>query len=522
MKKILGIVFVSMVLAFGCSGRKTAQGPTDTFVWNNFAEVATLDTALMEDNASSNVAWQIHEGLLEYDPKTLEPVPGVATHWDLSKEGRVYTFYLRKNAKWSNGDPVTAHDFVYSWQRVLDPKTASTYAYILYFIKNGEEFNQGKLKDAAQVGVKAIDNYTLQVTLKEPTPFFPQVVAYTSYRPVHRGSVEKWGNQWTRPEHIVTNGAYRVTSWILQKEILLSRNEYYWDKENVHIEKVKFLPVEERETALKLHLSGKIHFTDQLPYLKLPALKKREDFQNGPMLSVYYYELNLQKAPFDNLKVRQALNLAVDKKQIVETLQEGHTVAFNLIPPGIYGYVPAEGASYNPEKAKTLLAEAGYADPKKFPKFNIYYNTSENHKAIAEMVQNMWKTNLGIEVGIINQEWKVYLKTLNMKQFDVGRLGWIADYADPFTFLTQFTTTSQQNHTSWSNAEFDNLVLNLSSKEQDQKKRFKILQEAEAVFLQELPTIPLYHYARPILLDVRVKGFYHNARDIHPLKFARF
>lgn len=521
MKKILGIVLaVSLSVASGCTRKEKSRG--ETFVWNNNTEVATLDPALMEDNASGNVSWQIQEGLLEYDPKTLVPIPGVATHWDVSQDGRIYTFYLRKNAKWSNGDPVTAKDFEYSWRRVLEPATASPYAYILYFLEKGEEYNTGALKDFSKVGVQAVDSYTLKATLKNPTPFFPQVVAFHTYRPVHRATVEKWGNQWTRPQHIVTNGAYKLDSWIPQKEILLSKNPHYWDVENVQIPKVKFIPVEDRETGLKLHLNGNVTYTEDLPYLKIPELKTRADYQNGPVMIVYWYELNVTKPPLNNVKVRQALNMALDKERIVQVLQKEDIAAFNLVPPGTLGYQSPKGPGFDPEKAKQLLTEAGYADPKSMPKIDIYYNTSENHKAIAEIAQNMWKQNLGIEVGILNQEWKVYLQSLHQKKFDVGRMGWIADYADPYTFLSVFTSTSQQNHTGWTDPVYDDLVLNRSTTEQDPQKRFKILQEAERMFLENIPAIPIYHYARPILLDPRVKGFYHNARDIHPLKFARF
>ncbi|MDO8643603.1 MAG: peptide ABC transporter substrate-binding protein, partial [bacterium] len=420
------------------------------------------------------------------------------------------------------GLPVTAHDFEYSWKRVLNPATASQYAYILYFIKGAEEYNTGKVKDPAMVGVKALGDFKLQVQLTHPTPFFPHLVSYYTYRPVPKKTVERHGDKWTHPEHIVSNGAYRIVSWIPQKEILMGKNPHYWEADNVKIPKAKFLPVEDRETALKLHLNGKVHYSEDLPYLKIPELKKRGDYQDGPAFITYYYQFNTRRKPFDDVRVRRALNRAIDKKRITEFMKKGDFPVTHLTPSGMKGYTPPEGDSFDPVQAKKLLAEAGFTDPATFPAVSIYYNTSENHKTIAELIQHMWKENLGISVGLINQEWKVVTQTYQSGNYDIGRMAWIGDYLDPYTFLTLLTSGSQQNETGWGNSVYDDLVLNQSAVESNPKKREKLLQTAEKLLLDETVIIPLYQYNLPILVDPRLKGFYNNPLKHHPLKFASF
>ena len=509
----------------GCSKKSTKmeRGPLpETLVLENHAEPPSLDPGLTSDNASANIVIQIFEGLAEYDPKSLQPIPGVATHWEVSLDGLIYTFYLRNNAKWSNGDPVTASDFEYSWKRVLNPETAAQYAYILYFIKNAEEYNTGKIRDAKLVGVKTLNPTTLQVTLKEPIPFFPSLTCFFTYRPVHKATVEKFGNQWTKAENMVGNGTYKMTSWIPMKEIILEKNTNYWDAANVRIPKVKFLPTEDGNTALKQYLDGQSHFLYSLPYLQIPKLSKRPDFHNEGQLATYYYLFNTLQKPFDDVRVRRAFSMGINRKQITDLLGRGD-IPTNHLTPQIAGYHPPEGPDFNPKEAKKLLAEAGFSDPKTFPPFSVIYNTDENHKAIAEMIQNMWKKNLGIEATLQNVDWKVLIDTYHKsKDFSVGRYAWVGDYLDPNTFVSLYTSSSTQNDIGWSNPTFDDLVLNQAAKETDLKKRAKILEEAEAIFLSEAPIIPIYHYAHPILLDTRVKGFYPNLQDLHPVKFAYF
>lgn len=518
------LLFTQCTTGGGCSGKKRGSEAalSRTFVWNNHSEPPSLDPGVATDSASSSIITQLFEGLTEYHPKTLQPLPGVAEKWEISGDGKIYTFHLRPNAKWSNGDRVTADDFEYSWKRVLNPKLASEYAYILYPIVGAEDFNTGKTKTPEKVGVKALDKTTLQITLNNPTPYFLQMVTFKTFRPVHRPTVEKWQALWTRAEYMVSNGPYRLATWISHKEIVIEKNPHYWDRDNVKIGRAKFLPIEDLETGLKMSQTGKIHFSDDLPPLKIPSLRGQPGFHAGPELATYFYYFNTNRPAFKDKRVRQALNLAIDKQKLVEVMQKGDWPATTLVPPDVGDYASPKGESFNPEKARQLLAEAGFGDPATFPKYSVFYNTNEGHKMIAEIMQSMWKQNLGIDIGILNQEWKVVLNNYTLRRYDIGRMGWIGDYADPHTFLNQFTTGSQQNRTDWSNPEYDLLVTQLSAETKDPKKRFELLKKAEEILLDEMPILPIYYYNHAFLLDTRVEGFYHNLQDFHPLKFVSF
>ncbi|OGQ21901.1 MAG: hypothetical protein A3C46_01380 [Deltaproteobacteria bacterium RIFCSPHIGHO2_02_FULL_44_16] len=517
---VLCIFATSCTGGGSCAGKKEVAALPDTFIWNLYSDPKSIDPGLVQENSGSDVGVQLFEGLTEYHPETNEPVPALATSSDVSSDGLLYTFHLRQDAKWSNGDPVTAHDFEYSWKRALDPKTGSYYASYFYIIKGGQEFNEGKNTDGNSVMVKALDDVTLQVTLKHPAHYFPQMIAYPAYRPVHRKTVETFGDKWTHPEHIVSNGPYKLVSWEVQKEMVAEKNPYYWDAQNVRINRIRFLLIEERETALKKHLEGSAHYTDDIPTLKIPTLKSNPHYHDAIQLATYYYSINTKKKPFDDVRVRQALAMSIEREKITNVLQQGYPTR-NLVPPGIPGYTTAKGLSFNPEKARQLLSEAGFQDPKTL-KVTLSYNTNENHKLIAEMVQNMWKENLGVEAELYNQEWKSHLKNVEEGNYEVGRFTWIGDYVDPLTFLEITTTASTQNYSKWSNPVYDDLVLVQSGKERDPKKRFELLQQAEEMMLEQAPLIPLYHYGRPLLLDPRVKGFYGNLQDMHPVKFAWF
>lgn len=519
------LAFSLITLLLGCTGKSCAKKEVaalpDTFVWALYTEPKAFDPGLSEDAYGTFVLNQLFEGLANYHPETLKPIPGVATHWEVSPDGITYTFYLRSDAKWSNGDPVTAHDFEYAWKRALDPKTASRYAWIMFFIKNSEEFNSGTLTDPNSVGVKAINDTTLVVTLKNPTPFFPEVVCFTTFYPVHQKTVETYGENWTRAENMVSNGAYKLVDWQPNQHFLLEKDPLYWDAANVSIPKVKFLTIEDRETALKLYEEGVVHYIEEIPEVKMPLFRDRPDFYNTPYLTTFLLLINTTKKPFDDKRVRQALNMALDKKQITDVFQKGDFPATHLTPKGMLGYIPPEGKSYDPEGARALLTEAGYSDPKTFPKFTLAYSSGTQYQKIAEMAQNFWKTNLGIDIELLSYEWKVLVQNYEKGNYDVGRMNWVGDYMDPQTFLG-FFTAPEVHHTGWINPQYDALVNEIAAAELDPQKRFALLQEAEKIFLDEMPAIPVYHHSRPILVDSRVTGFYPNLQQLHPLKFAAF
>ncbi len=498
----------------------TALADEQIFRIANMAEPEYLDPAMITGVVESNIVRNLFEGLCEYDPRDLSPIPGVAERWTISEDGLTYTFHLRKDARWTNGDPVTAHDFVYSWERVLNPATASRYAYQLYYVKNGEAYNKGKIKDPKALGLAAPDDYTFVVTLENPTPFFLHLVLVETLRPVHRATVEKYGREWTRPEHIVSNGPFRLVTWIPQRKIVLKRNERYWDAASVKLEEAHFFPIDDQETALKKYMAGEVDWTRETPNAKTDLLRKNPDFHADPYLGTYFYRLNVTRPPLDDVRVRRALGMSIDKEKITRFVTKaGEQPTDSYTPPGIKGYVPPKGPGFDVKEAQRLLAEAGYPGGAGFPVLELQYNTSENHKRIAQVVQQMWKKNLGIRIALVNLEWQVYLKNQKRLDYDISRSGWIGDYPDPNTFLDLFVTGRGNNNTGWSNPRYDELIA-LAGREMDPEKRLGYFAEAEKILLEEMPIIPVYIYTRNYMIRPYVKGFYNNLLDIHPLKFV--
>lgn len=491
----------------------------------NAGEPKDLDPHIVTGVPEFRILMNVFEGLVGKDPKTLLPVPGVAESWKISKDGKVYTFKLRKNAKWSNGDAVTAQDFIYSWTRLLTPSVASEYNYQGFYIKGGKDFNSGKTKDASQLGLKAIDANTLEVTLENPTPFFLGLLFHHSLLPVHKATVEKFGTKWTRPENIVSNGPFVVKKWEINKVISLAKNPNYWDAAKVVLTQANFFPVDKIDTEEKMFRSKELHTTYEIPQEKLPTWQKDTSgvFISEPYLGTYYYLLNTTQKPLDNKDVRKALSLAIDREKLVKFVtRAGQLPGTVLTPPGTGGYKPTPRLPSDLsqlQKARELLVKAGYPGGKGFPKMDILYNTNDNHKKIAETIQQMWKENLGIDVGLYNQEWKVYLDNQAALNYQIARKGWIADYNDPNTFLDMFVTGGGNNNTGWSNKKYDSLI-GAAAKESSQAKRFKIFQQAEDILLDELPIMPIYIYTRNYLLSKDVQGWYPNVEDIHPLKLV--
>ncbi len=486
------------------------------FHFENVSEPEYIDPGLIADSSSSNIVTNLFEGLTGYDMKSLSSKPGVATHWKVSADKKTYTFYLRKNAKWSDGKSVTAHDFVYSWQRAVSPQLASRYAFMMYFIKNAKAISLGKIKDITQLGVKAVDDYTLQVELNQPVPFFVSLTAWYTYYPVRKDIVEKYKARWTRPEHIVSNGFFSLSEWVPNKQISVVKNDHYWDKKNVHLDKVIFYAITDRETALKSYLKGKLHFVESPPNVKLKVLSNRDDFYASPMIGTYFLVFSVEKPPMNNQKFRQALSYAIDRKQLVKITGNGIAAA-NLVPKGIGDYEPAQGNEFNPDKARALLKESGLDVASKMPEITLIYNTSENHKMVLQIIQNMWKKHLGLNVTLHNMEWKVLLKLLQLHEYQISRFSWIGDYVDPNTFLEIFLSDSSSNFAQWKNKAYDQLLHN-AMHTMNSKKRNELFHEAEDLLLHESPIIPIYTYVKTSLLSKKVTGFYHNLIGYHALK----
>ncbi len=496
--------------------------------YNNGAEPASLDPALVSDMSSFNVLINLYEGLVSHSPEDGKPIPGVARSWDISDDGLTYTFNLRKNAKWSNGDPVTAHDFVYGWKRELTPKLAAEYSFMLHYIKNAKAYNAGKITDFNQVGVKAMSDHKLVVTLENPTPFFLGLLQHQSACPVHQKTVEKYGkmddrnNPWSKVENVVTNGAFLLTEWRSQDRLILEKNPLYWDAKNVRLNKAYFYTVDSQLTEERLFRSGQIHGTNRLLASKIKTYRENspEFLRIDPEIANYYFDLNNTKPPFNNKLVRKAFAMSIDREAIVKYVTKGGEKPTGTFTPfNMTGYKNPVEIPYNVAQAKKYLAEAGYPEGKGFPKVELIYNTSENHKAIAETVQQMWKKNLGVHVGLANQDWKVFIKTRESRSYDIARDGWTGDYNDPNTFLEINMTGNAQNNSGYTNKDYDALIVQ-ANKTRDQKKRMALFKKAEEILLEDAAVVPVFEFTNAYLLHTDVKGWHANLLSAHPLKYV--
>ena len=485
-----------------------------TLVRNNGSEVQSLDPHKIEGVPESNVSRDLFEGLLISDVEG-HPSPGVAEKWE-NKDFKVWTFHLRKNAKWSDGTPVTAHDFVYSWQRLANPNTASPYASYLQYghIANIDDIIAGK-KPATDLGVKAIDDNTFEVTLSEPVPYFYKLLVHPSVSPAPKAAVEKFGEKWTQPANIVTNGAYKLKNWVVNERIVLERNTQYWDNDKTVINQVTYLPISSEVTDVNRYRSGEIDMTyNNMPIELFQKLKKEipNEVRVDPYLCTYYYEINNQKAPFNDVRVRTALKLAMDRDIIVNKVKnQGDLPAYSYTPPYTDGakLVEPEWFTWSQEKrneeAKKLLAEAGYTADKPLT-FDLLYNTSDLHKKLAIAVASIWKKNLGANVKLENQEWKTFLDTRHQGTFDVARAGWCADYNEPTSFLNTMLSDSSNNTAHYKSPEFDKLIAD-TLKVTDEAQRTELYAKAEQQLDKDSAIVPLYYYVNARLVKPWVGGY---------------
>jgi len=517
--KIACAIIIAALTTAGCG----AKEPRADYTFENGTDVQTLDPALMTGQPEGRIASSIFEGLTSRSATAAEILPGVARSWDISEDGFRYTFHLRDCA-WSDGTPITARDFLYSWKRTLDPATGGTYyAYMLFYVRGAEEFNSGRIADFSKVGVKAVDDKTLEVELKQPTPFFLYITSFQTLMPVKRDCIEEHGDLWTRPGNIVSNGPFLLREWSPSVRIRLVKNPFYWDRDNVKLNVVDVLPTENENTAFDIYIAGQADWVDAagIPWHLIDILKTRPDFHTYTALLTYFYRFNVTRHPFTDMRVRKALNLAVDKKRIVDKIFHAiHHPATVLVPPVMPHYTSPPGLPYNPKEAARLLAEAGYPGGRGFPRVSILFNTMEAHKQIATEIQAMWKENLGIHVDLDNQEWGTYLNTESRLDYFISRGGWIADYPDPNTFLDMFVTNGGNNKTGWSSPRYDSLIAEAGS-ERDQGKRMEIFREAEKILVvDEMPIMPIYFNVMINLYDGdRIGGIYPNPLDDHPLKY---
>lgn len=626
--------------------------PPADFTYDNGNEIQTADPAKATGQPEHRIINALFEGLLrslppdkweeKYGPGEnvpMPPQPAMAERYEVSPDGLTYTFHIRKGAQWSNGDPVTADDFAWSWRRTLHPETLGKYAYQLYYIAGAQEYNTAQVEKGTQVeietptrryplqafprgtilrgtvtkiikppppkippsasdekkekiqadwkdqwiffvklqevqrsgwdraehpyregdeiavskepqkaqalyqgdiyrclhilpdfestvGVKSIPSQEpdapqqLVVTLKAPTAYFNELVAFYPYFPVNRRCIEDHGSpNWTKPENMVCNGPFTMTMRRIRDRIRLEKNPYYWEADKLRLSTVDALVVRSETTTLNMYLDDQIDWGTQVPASMIPTIKQKlgSEFQTSPELTIYLYRVNCTRPGLDNPKVRQALSRAIDRKNICEVVtQAGDSPATAVVPPGLPGYVSASGGDFNPQAARKLLAEAGYPDGKGLPEIEIMYNDLDIHRTIAERVQQLWRQHLGIKTRLRSLEWNTYLASQDKLDYMVCRAGWVGDYPDPNTFLDMWTSTSGQNQTGWKNERFDKLIEE-AGREVDVQKRLQILHAAEQILVEDCPILPIYWRVSKNLVKPHVKGWFLNAQDVHPL-----
>jgi len=493
--------------------------PGQLLRFNLGTEPELRDPGVMSGQPDGRFARMVFEGLTTSDPRTLEPKPGQAYRWERSDDGLVYTFHLRPGLQWADGTPLTSQDFLWSWRRVLSPATASRNASLMYAIRGAEEFQKGRLADSTLVGLAAPDDSTFVVMLAQPTAYFLTLTTFYTFMPVPRHVVERWGVRWTLPEHLVGNGPFLWTYWRQNDRYEFVPSPSYWDRANVRLEKVVAYSVDDLNTSTNLYKSGAIDWNPSgyIPSQYLGYMKPYADYRTGRYQGTYFYGVNTTRPPLDNVWVRRALNLAIDREAITRDLLKGSREAWGRITPtGYPGYEGPKQVTYDPARARECLARAGYPGGKGMRRISILFNTSEDHRRIAEALQAMWKRDLGIDVELTNQEWGSYLQSTVALQYDVARRSWIGDYLDPNTFLQLLVTGDGNNRTGWSDARYDAL-LRRAATTLDSAERFRVLAEAESLALDSAPFLPIYHYSTTELLKPWVRGIHQTALDVHPL-----
>jgi ABC-type oligopeptide transport system substrate-binding subunit len=507
----------------------------------------------------------LYEGLTEYDPKTMLPLPGVAERWDVNVDSSEFIFHLRRNARFSNGDPITAHDFVWSLRRGLTPEFASRNSYMAYPVRYAQGFNESSFfvrdkatgqfdVDAAglrvvvpgdskpiegkelvpiraeDVGIEAVDDYTLRYTLSQPSPYFAGMMAHQFFHVVHRKTIELYGSEWTQPEHIVTSGAFKLKEWIPYDRVVVERNPMYWDAARVGLDGIRFYPVEDTPTIMNLYRAGAIDASPNhsVPVAWLDLIQPLKDYMDAPELANEYLQINITKPPMDDLRVRKAFGLAVDREALAKYRRVAKPL-YAFVPTGIFpGYPQRPGDGFDPERAKGLLAEAGYRDsagnydPSKFPvdQVDYTYNTTDTNRQVAEFVQAQWKQNLGLTIPLRNMEFKTFLQTrANLEYKGVSRSGWIGDYMDPFSYLNIFSTPRGDNGTGWWDKRYVQL-LDSANRILDPMQRYEKLAEAEKMLLDSGAVIPLLVRSTDWMKKPYIKGMYPNPGTLFAWKYV--
>ena len=532
MKRIFpSAVFAFLCLALAaCGSRETpadAGAKSGTLLMGNSADPATLDPSLATGLSECKILCALFEGLASADAETLEPIPAAAESWTF--DGSAYTFKIRKGAKWSDGEKLKASDFVFAFRRTLNPAIGAEYANFLRPIKNAKSILEGKMPPE-KLGAEAIGDDTLKIELEYPCPHFLNLLSHCAFFPQPEHVLRKFGAQnrregsWVRPQNIVSNGAFVLKEWRINDKVRVEKNPNYWDAKNVHLNAVEFYPISNINTEDRAFRAGQLHLTDSVSAIRIPAIKKNmpQCLQTSDMLGVYYYCLNTSRPPLNDARVRKALAISISRRGIISNfLKGGQKPAMSFVPPSAAkGYRCGEQLEEDAALARKLLAEAGYPGGKNFPKITITYNTSEQHRPIAEAIQQQWKKALNIDVELYNLSWPAYLDARRQGDFYITRASWIADYASPENFLSIFRSSSPLNHAAWKNKEFDALLN--AAKTNDASLAISNFEKAEETLMREVPVIPIYFYNRAFLKDPRLRGWGLNPLDYHNYKNVYF
>ena len=530
---ILALVFFCIFLA-GCGDQTAADRAVEEkiLIVGNSSEPKGLDCHLVTGVLESNLIRALFEGLCtEHQSVDGKALPGAAESWEANEDFTVWTFKLGRDRKWSDGVPVTAADFLFSYQRILTASLGSEYNDMLFYIKNAEEFYKGKITDFGEVGVRAPDDYTLEITLRGSLPFLPEITKHYTWYPVPRhvvmkhakGKIDAPFSGWTKPGNIVSNGPFALQSWKINDHIAVTRNPHYWDRDTVKLDGIRFLPVVNSYTESRMFFDGLMHITYTVPPEFIPYAREKypAQFRSELYLGTKFVRCNVTREPLNDPRVRKALGMAIDRESLIKNVtQGGQKPAYGMVPPfGNYETAPAIG--FDPEEASRLLDQAGFTNRSDFPRITLLTADREVSKRIAEAYQGMWKKHLGIQIEIAQKEWTSYLNAMTKLDYDLADSGWIGDYLDPTTFLDMWIKDGGNNRTGWSNEEFEKLLKDREH-QKDPARRLLVLQEAENILMEEFPAITIYWYTTNYLIDPRVKGWSPLLLNNHPWKWVSF
>lgn len=512
------VSFSAILLLSACGKRaQSVEAATQarTLLLGNGQEPADLDPPTATALTEMNIIMALFEGLTFIDEKTTEAVPAAAEKWEISPDGLSWTFHLRKDAAWSNGDPLVADDFVQSFRRVVNPAVAVQNAWYLFPLKNAEAINTGMIKDLNALGCAAPDAHTLVLTLEKPTPHLPLLTALTPWYPINPrvlnkfGAMERQGTAWTRAGNLVGNGAFVLAKWDPNSRVAVTRNPRYWDNANTGLERIEFLPIEHPETEERNFRSGQLHVTFTLPVTKVPGWRERDParLRVDPLLQTTFVSFNTSRPPFNDSRVRRAFALAIDREALAKAALGGsRPAAHAATPPGTGGFEARARAELNAEQARALLAEAGHANGAGLPALVLQVRNDEVQPTVAVALQSMWQNTLGVHVGVTAMEQKTWLQNQSTLNYSLSTFSWVGDFPDPLTFLGLFTSTSGNNWTGWSDAGYDKLIAQAEGMPASEERK-NFFQKAEAMLQEAVPLTPLYHGAQTYLIHPAVKNW---------------